>query len=121
MMAIIDDLPDKPYCPYCHATEGTAHAMDCKRPRFDAPTHLPRAPGVKQHVRVVLVGGHWFDMDPPANFDFVRLVESVRAIGYFMNGKVYIPGSAITTVFLWDDQNPPNMVNAPVPPGTTIQ
>ena len=62
-----------------------------------------------QKIRVVTSYGGWFDMDEPPNFNLVNYVSSIRAAGYALNDKLYVPHEHIVTIFTFDTDVPPAM------------
>lgn len=65
-----------------------------------------------QKIRVVTSYGGWFDMEEPPDFSLPQYVQSIRAAGYALNDKLYVPHEHIVTIYTFDSDAPPAM-----PPG----
>lgn len=58
----------------------------------------------KEMVRIVTKRNNWFDMEIPKDFDMLAYITSVRAMGYILNHRMYMPVEEIECIFLWSEQ-----------------
>lgn len=61
----------------------------------------------ERKIRVTCSTGHWFDMDEPPGFELSQYVTSVRATGFMLNDRMYVPHEHVVSIFIYDVDNPP--------------
>lgn len=93
-------------CGECGAGSGQTHLPYCSKSEgYDKPV-ATKPPGMT--MRVVLVNANWFDIPQPAGFSVVDYIMSVRAAGYILNHKLYVPLEQIQSIFTYDGPKPPD-------------
>lgn len=81
----------------------------------DNVSQLPVPPPKKEKMRVVLKTGYWIDLDIPADFNMVAFVTSIKANGHIMNDKMFQPLDMVASIFLYEEQAPPQQLGHVLP------
>ena len=78
-------------------------------PHDKAPPLKAEAPAKpSKTMRVVLINANWFDIPQPAEFSVVDYVMTIRACGYILNPKLYVPLDQIQSIFTYEGAKPPD-------------